>query len=176
MPTYRYEAMASTGEEVVDVIEADDPKSARKLLAARGLFVTKLSKSAADLPDGSASETSAEESRESTKLRRQPRQRTGSVLLPCLLVGLAGITSGVYGVVELSASLHLLITGEKADGIVTKLAPYKDSSSNQVRNFEVSHSGNEACFILNRMAYQAIPAVRVRPRPYPNSGRFRREL
>lgn len=33
MPTYRYEAMTSSGEEVVDVIEADDKKAAQRRLA-----------------------------------------------------------------------------------------------------------------------------------------------
>lgn len=56
MPIYRYEAMTSSGEEVVDVFEADDSKAARKLLAARGLFVTKLSKPAANSSDVSESE------------------------------------------------------------------------------------------------------------------------
>lgn len=48
--------MTTSGEEVVDVIEADDSEAARKLLAARGLFVTKLKKPAADSPDGCESE------------------------------------------------------------------------------------------------------------------------
>lgn len=56
MPTYRYEAMTSSGEEVVDVIEAEDSKTARKRLTARGLLVTKLTKSAADSSDDSESE------------------------------------------------------------------------------------------------------------------------
>lgn len=56
MPTYRYEAMTTSGDEIVDVIEADDSKTARKRLVARGFFVTKLSKSAAASPDGSESE------------------------------------------------------------------------------------------------------------------------
>lgn len=58
MPTYRYEAMTPSGEEVVDVIEADDSRTARKVLAARGLFVTKLSKSAAESSDVSELESS----------------------------------------------------------------------------------------------------------------------
>lgn len=120
MPNYRYEAMTSSGEEVVDVIEADNSKAARTLLAARGLFVTKPDMPAADSTDGSESEPSAGVIGESTKSTGQPRQPTGSVLLPCLIIGLAGVASGVYGVVELSASLHLLFTGEKSEGIVTK--------------------------------------------------------
>jgi Protein of unknown function (DUF3592) len=56
MPTFHYEGMTSSGEEVVDVIEADDSKIARKLLAASGLFVTKLTASAVDSPNGNESE------------------------------------------------------------------------------------------------------------------------
>lgn len=48
--------MTSAGEEVVDVIEADDSKTARKRLVARGLFVTKMTRSAADSPDNGESE------------------------------------------------------------------------------------------------------------------------
>lgn len=136
MPTYRYEAMTSSGEEVVDAIEADDSKTARKLLAARGLFATKLTASAADSSDVSESEPSAGVIVERTKSKRQPKQSTGSVLLPCLIIGLAGIASGVYGVVELSASVHLLFTGEKADGVVTEMRPYIDTSGNAHHNLK----------------------------------------
>ncbi len=47
MPTFRYEAMTSSGDEVVDVIEADDTQAARRWLSGQGLFVTRLTEATA---------------------------------------------------------------------------------------------------------------------------------
>jgi hypothetical protein len=42
MPTFRFEALASSGDEVIDLIDALDENHAREALAKRGLFVTRL--------------------------------------------------------------------------------------------------------------------------------------
>lgn len=137
MPNYRYEAMDSSGNEVVDVIEAEDAKTARKLLAARGYFVTKLTALDPESTDDKSQKSAHEAVRDSAVTRRQADEPTGCVVIVCLIFGIAGIASLVYGLVLLSASAHLLFTGEKAIGVVTKLTPYRDTTGNQVRGLEL---------------------------------------
>lgn len=99
MPTYRYEAMTSSGEEVVDVIEADNPKAARRLLSEQGLFVTKLEASA-------ASSRSARPNKEpvptARPVRGQPKQPEHTKRIPAIMFvffgffGLGATSAGAY--------------------------------------------------------------------------------
>ena len=43
MPTYQFEAMDSTGQEIKDVIEAQSQEEAQATIKQMGYFVTKLS-------------------------------------------------------------------------------------------------------------------------------------
>jgi len=42
MAVYQYEAMSATGEEIKDLINAEDEKEAQALVRRKGLFVTKI--------------------------------------------------------------------------------------------------------------------------------------
>ena len=85
MPTYRYEAMTSSGNEEVNFVEASDKQSAQQLLRGRGLFVTKLAESA----EGSErSVASGQDQAESTFMLSE-RKSSGMLSLTSVIVFLA---------------------------------------------------------------------------------------
>ena len=97
MPTYRFEAMTSSGEEVVDVIEADDKQAAQQLLSRQGLFVTKL----AEAPGGSRPLTTnvapRGRTRQAAMSPARGAQRKPIPQVVFVFFGLAGLVSTLVG-------------------------------------------------------------------------------
>lgn len=119
MPSFRFEAMDSTGETQTDQVQAANAEEAIQVLRARGLFVTALNRvTEASHAAGSAEPpTAASDSVASTKnsTGRGPGSQSRRLGLIVAAVGVAFTAAGFHGV--FNSALYGL-RGKRVDAIV----------------------------------------------------------